>query len=217
VPVAPSSKRSDRRKAANPDEDLSAQSDEEKQERMEMALTKKKKKKKIVPADPEEEKRRAERTVFVGGVPVAVAKTDRLAKYFSKFGKVESVRFRSIAMAQMSNPQMRRVGFIKGQFNEKQETCNAYVVFADKASLPLALVENGKDDFAEGFHLRVDTLEPTISHKKSVFVGNLPFDVADRLVREAFAVSAELLYAISVLTQCRSAVLSTTCGWYAMQ
>jgi nucleolar protein 12 len=189
VPTAvPEPKRSDRRKAANPEEDLSAQSDEEKQERLEKALTKKKKKVKV-PADPEEEKRRAERTVFVGGVPVAVAKNDRLAKYFAKFGKVESVRFRSIAMAQMSNPQMRRVGFIKGQFNEKQETCNAYVVFADKASVPLALAENGKDDFAEGFHLRVDTLEPTISHKKSVFVGNLPFDVSDRLVRDAFAVS----------------------------
>ena len=155
---------------------------------MEKKLAKKKKKVKAS-VDPEEEKRKAERTVFVGGVPVAVAKNDRLAKYFAKFGKVDSVRFRSIAMTQMSNPQMRRVGFIKGQFNQKQETCNAYVVFADKASVPLALAENGRDDFAEGFHLRVDTLEPTISHKKSVFVGNLPFDVSDRLVRDAFAVS----------------------------
>ncbi len=185
-------KRSDRRSASNPEEDLSEQSDEELQEQKEKQLGQPKKKK--IPVDPVLEKAKAERTVFVGGVPVSVAKNDKLEKYFSKFGKIGSVRFRSIAMAKLMNPQMRRVGYIKGEFNEKQETCNAYVVFADKASVVLALAENGKDDFQEDFHLRVDTVEPTISHKKSIFVGNLPFDVSDRAVREAFAESGPIEY-----------------------
>jgi nucleolar protein 12 len=178
------------RRSSNPEEvgdpenDLSALSDEEDQEKCEAKL---KKKKKVKPAvDLEEEKERLERTVFVGGIPTSVIKGEKLAKYFQKFGKVESVRFRSIAMAKMSNAQMRRVGYIKGEFNEKQETCNGYVVFEDKNSVPLALAENGRDDFVSGYPLRVDKVEPTISHKKSVFVGNLPFTVQERELRAAF-------------------------------
>lgn len=165
----------------------SRQEEEEEEEAVVGELDGRKRPTKHPKPDPEEEKARLERTIFVGGVPVS-NKQEKLAKHFSKYGPVESVRFRSIAFTRMSNPQMRRVGYIKGTFNPNQETCNAYVVFEQKASAELALAENGKDDFAEGFHLRVDTaVEPTISHKKSIFIGNLPFDASERAVREAFA------------------------------
>ena len=151
-------------------------------------------KKKLPKPDPEAERERLERTIFVGGVPVS-NKQQPLIAHFSRYGKVESVRMRSIAFSRMSNPQMRKVGFIKGSFNPNQETCNAYIVFKEKASAEAALAENGKDDFAEGFHLRVDTaVEPTISHKKSIFVGNLAFTASEREVRQAFAEAGPIEY-----------------------
>ncbi len=168
--------------------DLSDDGAEAAQEAEEAALRRGKKKTSSAhpPSDPEQLRLKQARTVFVGGIPTALVKGDKLARHFAKYGRVESVRFRSIAMAKMSNPQMRRVGFYKGEFNEKVETCNGYVVFADQNSVPLALADNGRDDLAPGFPLRIDTVEPTISHKKSVFVGNLPFAAQEREVREAF-------------------------------
>lgn len=139
------------------------------------------------PLSAKEEAERNERSIFVGGVPVTT-KIEKLSKHFSKYGKVESCRLRSITFSKMTNNRMKKVGYIKKNFHEKRDTCNAYVVFEHKDSVSAALAENGKDDFASGYFLRVDfAAEPTIKHKKSIFVGNLPFDVTENDVRKVFA------------------------------
>jgi nucleolar protein 12 len=62
-----------------------------------------------------------------------------------------------------------------------KEYCNAYVVFKQKESLEKAISDlNGK--VFEGRHLCVDHAEIKIhhsDHNRSLFVGNLPFDVDD--------------------------------------
>jgi RNA recognition motif-containing protein len=75
----------------------------EKKEEDELEPEKKKTKKQFV-VDPEAEKERLERTIFVGGVPVT-NKTDKIEKHFSKYGKIESVWFRSVAFSKMANPK----------------------------------------------------------------------------------------------------------------
>ena len=55
-----------------------------------------------------------------------LARTQQLKALFSSFGKVQSVRFRSVAFA---NPKVpRKAAFINGQFHQERDSMNAYVV-----------------------------------------------------------------------------------------
>ncbi|KAG6542341.1 hypothetical protein Mapa_016267 [Marchantia paleacea] len=119
------------------------------------------------------------RTIFVGNIPVNV-KAKHLSAEFSQYGAVESARLRSVPIVDVKMP--RRAAVITGNLNENRTSLNGYIVFKEEASAQAALAHNMKE-FA-GKHLRVDLAGSYSSgveydRKRSIFVGNLPFDAED--------------------------------------
>eukprot|EP01098_Paradermamoeba_levis_P009047 TRINITY_DN3748_c1_g1_i1.p1 TRINITY_DN3748_c1_g1~~TRINITY_DN3748_c1_g1_i1.p1 ORF type:complete len:454 (+),score=158.77 TRINITY_DN3748_c1_g1_i1:41-1363(+) len=161
---------------------------------------KKKEKGKEKEKDPEQEKKEKEaaeqkerdkRTIFVGNVEVNTKKKE-LITLFSKYGTVESVRFRSIAF---TTPSLsRKISYKIQAFHPERKTCNAYVVFEKVEQAVAALKENGI--LFHTFHLRVDLAsgaEGVAKHNKNtVFVGNLPLDIHEEEIREYFAFCGEI-------------------------
>ena len=138
------------------------------------------------------------RTVFVGNVPITC--NEKALKRFLREalgdGCIESVRYRSVAVAgtkvsEAKNYKLyRKASAIQGKYNPERDSKNAYVVFktADFADDSLDL--NGCV-FQER-HLRFDRADGASSrkkhdHKKSVFLGNLPFNVDEEQVHSFFA------------------------------
>ncbi|KAF9623868.1 hypothetical protein IFM89_005636 [Coptis chinensis] len=125
------------------------------------------------------------RTVFVGNLPLKVKKKV-LLKEFSKFGDVESVRIRSVPIVDSKTP--RKGAIMKGKINESVDSVHAYIVFKDEKSAQASLSHNMA--MLGGNHIRVDNAcpprkklkadsAPVYDNKRTVFVGNLPFDVKD--------------------------------------
>ncbi|XP_044162690.1 RNA-binding protein 34-like isoform X1 [Acropora millepora] len=131
--------------------------------------------------DPE----RLARTVFVGNLPVALTKR-KLKQLFVKYGEVESVRFRSAALAQ---PHFSRKVAMKNreELHTSRQNINGYVVFKEKECAVKALKRNGKE--VDGLHIRVDLTgqESEHDHARSIFIGNLRFDAEEENIRQAFA------------------------------
>lgn len=126
----------------------------------------------------QEELSKAEKTVFVGNVPVTVVTSKAIYKkfknHFSKIGKILSIRFRSISF---NETLPRKIAFAQKKFHNQRETLNAYVVYETKESSSKASdFYNGK--LFENFHLRVDHINhPSAKdNKRTIFVGNLHFE-----------------------------------------
>lgn len=98
--------------------------------------------------DAAEAKAKARRTVFVGNVSLDATAKD-LTRIFSACGKVETVRLRNLPLAGCAvgdagnQKLMMKVCANKKIFSDKRETCNAYVVFANEASVEPALALDG--------------------------------------------------------------------------
>ncbi|GJJ78245.1 nucleolar protein 12 [Entomortierella parvispora] len=139
--------------------------------------------------DPE----RQARTVFVGNLPVtSMTKGDfrKLKSTFAAFGAVESIRFRSIAFAELLP---RKIAFITGKLHPERDVVNAYIVFANKDSVDKAVkAMNGQLFLTK--HIRVDTVAGAKNHqpKKSVFVGNLSFDAQEEDLWNFFKDSGDI-------------------------
>lgn len=155
----------------------------------------------VAPAAAEDA--RLMRTIFVGNIPPATRR-HALTKHFASFGAVESVRIRSVASSNLK--LARRAAVIKQAIDTSvRDAVNAYVVFADEAAVVKALAANGQVAF--GRHLRVDRAVASkrqadgdegsppmadggaafaVAHKRSVFLGNLAFDLQEEAVWEAF-------------------------------
>ncbi|NXL76106.1 RBM34 protein, partial [Leptocoma aspasia] len=131
------------------------------------------------------------RTVFVGNLPVTCT-VQVLKSLFKKYGQIQSVRFRSLIPAE--DTVSKKVAAIKHKVHPNAKFINAYVVFMEECDAQKALKENGTE-IASGFHIRVDTASKTGSHdnKRSVFLGNLPYDIRDDAVREHFQVCGAVL------------------------
>ncbi|XP_075691485.1 RNA-binding protein 34 isoform X2 [Rhinoderma darwinii] len=132
-----------------------------------------------------EERVKNKRTIFVGNLPAACTK-QTLKSFFKEFGPIESMRFRSVARA---DPTVsRKVTAIQRNVHPKRKSINAYVVFKEQDSATKALIRNGIE-ISSGFHIRVDHASKNSSHnnKKTVFVGNLPYDIEDEALREHFS------------------------------
>ena len=140
-------------------------------------------------------KKKDARTVFVGNVPVDV-KPKEIVKFFKKYGLVESTRVRSVAVvgtkvSEANNYKLfRKASIIQGKVNrDVKDTCNAYVVFKEKSSVEKALEDN--NCIFHGNHIRIDSVAQAnsgiASTKKSVFVGNIPFDASEESLRQVFA------------------------------
>ncbi|XP_044276088.1 RNA-binding protein 34 [Varanus komodoensis] len=125
------------------------------------------------------------RTLFVGNLPVSCT-TQMLKTFFKEYGQIESVRFRSLIPAEES--LSKRMAAIKRKMHPSMKYVNAYVVFKEECAANSALQRNGTE-FTSGFHIRVDLASESTSHdnKRSVFVGNLPYEIDDAVVRNHFS------------------------------
>ncbi|XP_051231138.1 uncharacterized protein [Lolium perenne] len=131
------------------------------------------------------------RTVFVGNLPLRTKKK-ALTKEFAGFGEVESVRIRSVPLTDTKIP--RKGAVIKGKLNDSADNVHAYIVFKDEQCARAALSHNMA--LFNGNHLRVDMAcpprkklrgeGPLYDRKRTVFVGNLPFDVKDEELYQLF-------------------------------
>lgn len=133
---------------------------------------------KIHPKDP----LLTSRTIFIGNVPIECSKKQeykQLWRLFSRFGEISTIRFRSIAF---SEPGMsRKDAFASGShFHPNRDSFNAYIVFKDNNSVNSALSLHGT--LFLGKHLRVDRCDEqkhSFNKKRTIFIGNLAFDVED--------------------------------------
>ncbi|XP_063958493.1 RNA-binding protein 34-like [Lytechinus pictus] len=124
-----------------------------------------------------------DRTVFVGNLPVNIKKNE-LKGLFKSYGTIESVRFRSMGVA---DPSMsKKVAAIKQELNPKRTSFNAYIVFEEEKCAQAALESNGR--LVNKHHMRVDIASNNKKHdmKHSLFIGNLPFNIDDEAVRNHF-------------------------------
>ncbi|CDS08395.1 hypothetical protein LRAMOSA09758 [Lichtheimia ramosa] len=135
-----------------------------------------------------DEKEKNERTIFIGNVPVACceekSKSKALKRTFATYGAIESMRFRSTAF---SETLPRKAAFIAKKFHDQRSVTNAYIVYKSKESADKALAMNGQLFMDK--HLRVDNAAnpKPYDRKRSVFVGNLPFDAEEEELWEFFA------------------------------
>ncbi|XP_031125257.1 nucleolar protein 12 [Ipomoea triloba] len=132
------------------------------------------------------------RTVFVGNLPLKIKKKT-LFKEFSKFGEIESIRIRSVPLADSKVP--RKGAVLKKQLNENADGVHAYIVFKTEESAHASLALNMT--VVGGNHIRVDRAcpprkkmkgdcGPLYDNKRTLFVGNLPFDVKDEEIYQLF-------------------------------
>lgn len=135
-------------------------------------------------ASKAQESLKKNRTVFVGNLPISCTKKT-LRSLFRDKGSIESIRFRSVVR---EDPSMsRKVAAIKRKVHPKKQSINAYVVFKDEDGITRALERNGME-IEKDFHIRVDRVADSSSHdhKRSVFVGNLSFDINELSFRRHF-------------------------------
>ncbi|KAH3902898.1 rRNA-processing protein NOP12 SCDLUD_000493 [Saccharomycodes ludwigii] len=157
----------------------------------------------------EKELEKAERTLFVGNIPISILKDKKLEKKFKKFFsnfeflntnegdvleandtdnatkyKIESFRFRSVAL---NEPLPRKVAISQLKLDEKRDSVNSYIVYnSPKIIGPLCKYLNGS--VFENHHLRVDSVSHPTTHdkKRSVFVGNLDFEEVEESLWKHF-------------------------------
>lgn len=124
------------------------------------------------------------RTIFVGNLPNTIDQKG-IAKLFTDCGPVESSRIRCVVPDK--EKLAPKVALIAKRMHPKVDSFNAYVVFKtndNDESVKKALALNGR--LIDGHHIRVDRASKPksknmtlTSRKKSVFVGNLRFDIRD--------------------------------------
>jgi nucleolar protein 12 len=141
-----------------------------------------------------------ERTIFVGGVPLAedgrLINPKTIKTFFRDCGEIESVRLRSLPVENPALP--KKASIAMGKIDGRRETCNAYVVFKSKESVPAAVRKDGAAFGDEGHRIRVDEARPPGEggrvHKVrlSVFVGNVPFHAEEEQLRRHFEKCGEI-------------------------
>lgn len=138
-------------------------------------------------------KERRERTVFVGNVPLETTRI-QLEKLFKKYGKVEKVWFRSLALEHMSKvPTKAKI--IKGQYGTQKDNKNAYVLFKAKEDALKASLELNQTVIGDK-HIRVDVDSKegqANDFDATVFIGNLPYVVNEEELRLHFADVGKIL------------------------
>ncbi|CAG8609293.1 14136_t:CDS:2 [Dentiscutata heterogama] len=143
-------------------------------------------------AKEKEDPERLQKTIFIGNLPVSVIKkasSKKLKAHFSRFGRIESIRFRSISF---SEPLPRRIAFINKKLHPERDVLNAYIVFKEKSSVQGALSMNSQ--IFMGKHLRVDSVADPQNHdrKRSIFIGNLSFDAEEEMLWNHFENCGEI-------------------------
>ncbi|KAJ1676975.1 Nucleolar protein 12, partial [Spiromyces aspiralis] len=136
------------------------------------------------PDDPE----KTERTVFIGNLTTEAITNKSVykavKKMFSKYGEIESIRFRSVAFSKLLS---RKAAFISKQIHKDRSTCNAYIVFKDKETAQKACELNGT--VLHEKHIRVDLASSSgkSDPKRTVFIGSVAFDEEEENVWNHFS------------------------------
>ncbi|KAJ3708888.1 hypothetical protein LUZ61_012593 [Rhynchospora tenuis] len=161
--------------------------------------------------EPFDDEKKLLRTVFVGNLPLKI-KRKEVMKEFQQFGEVESVRIRSVPLVDTKVPRMGAI--IQGKVNEAVDSVHAYVVFKEEQSANAALAHNMA--LFEGNHIRVDMAcpprkklkgeGPLYDRKRTVFVGNLPFDVKDEELYSLFCGVSTAVEAIRVVRDANTSI-----------
>ncbi|KAI3687628.1 hypothetical protein L1987_81328 [Smallanthus sonchifolius] len=150
-------------------------------------------KEELVPKEGFDDEEKLLRTVFVGNLPLKVKKKKALLREFSQFGEIESIRIRSVPLLDDKTP--RKGAIIKKQINDAVDRVNAYIVFKMEDSAQASLSHNMA--VVGGNHIHVDRAcpprkklkgesAPLYGTKRTVFIGNLPFDVKDEELYQLF-------------------------------
>ncbi|KAM3855944.1 RNA-binding protein 34 isoform 2-T2 [Vipera latastei] len=141
-------------------------------------------KKKKIQVNLAKEKLKNKRTLFVGNLPVTYT-AQMLKAFFKEYGQIESIRFRSLIPAE--DAISKKMAAIKRKLHPNMKYVNAYVVFKEESAANNALKCNGTE-ITSGFHIRVDLASKSTCHdiKKSIFVGNLPYEIDDETIRNHF-------------------------------
>ncbi|KAL7718779.1 RNA recognition motif containing protein [Entamoeba marina] len=167
----------------NESDDVEALNDEvEEGDDEEKTFTPKKTKKKLNSTRHIEE---ADRTVFITNVSVDV-KHSEMKKFLSKYGNLISYRFRNTAYSTLD--KSKKVNFLKKEFNKKRKTQGVYALYETKDEAKSAAEQIDNTLFL-GYHLRADwevNKDQKKDVKKTIFVGNLPFNIEEEDVRKAF-------------------------------
>ncbi|XP_063933439.1 uncharacterized protein LOC135145256 [Zophobas morio] len=130
----------------------------------------------------EQEEEKEIRTVFVGNLPNSTSRKE-IKRFFGKVGKVESVRIRSLAFLNPSQP--RKVSFIKKELHPGRSSFNAYVVFKTVEDARNAL--RLSNSLLGEKHIRVDlAANKPNDTSKTIFAGGLPFSIEEEEVRKLF-------------------------------
>jgi len=136
------------------------------------------------------------RTVFVGNLPQSILKSRseqaQLKQLFKMFGQIESVRFRSIALA----PNLpKKAASITAQVSENRDSLNGYVVFKSEASVSKAVQQLNATVFL-GKHLRLDSVAHPEKQqpKRSVFIGGLSYTASEETLWQYFSEIGEIDY-----------------------
>ncbi|NXV72333.1 RBM34 protein, partial [Atlantisia rogersi] len=126
------------------------------------------------------------RTVFVGNLPVSCT-TQMLKSLFKEYGQIKSIRLRSLIPAE--DTPSKKLAAIKHKVHPNAKFINAYIVFKEECDAVKALNKNGTE-ITSGFHIRVDIASRASLHdnKRSIFLGNLSYDISDDAVREHFSI-----------------------------
>ncbi|KAI3823585.1 hypothetical protein L1987_05024 [Smallanthus sonchifolius] len=149
-------------------------------------------KRELVAKEGFDDEEKLSRTVFVGNLPLKVKKKVVL-KEFNRFGEIESIRIRSIPLLDDKTP--RKGAIIKKQINDAVDRVNAYIVFKTEDSAQASLSHNMA--VVGGNHIHVDRAcpprkklkgenAPLYDSKRTVFIGNLPFDLKDEELYQLF-------------------------------
>ena len=88
----------------------------------------------------------------------------------------------------------RKVAVHKNQLQPLRDTVNAYIVYEDAASVASATAQMNGYIFEEK-HLRVDPAGSgarPVDHRRSVFLGNVPFVATEEELRSAFEACGEI-------------------------
>ncbi|XP_011501159.1 PREDICTED: RNA-binding protein 34-like, partial [Ceratosolen solmsi marchali] len=124
------------------------------------------------------------RTVFVGNIPIDTS-IKTIEQLFKPFGEIENLRIRGVV------PNDVRTSFKIATITKKKcpklKSMYIFIVFKEEASAKLALKLNGHK--LGNNTLRVDFSNSKNKYrdeKKSVFIGNLPFDITEDEVRAHF-------------------------------
>ncbi|XP_077574385.1 RNA-binding protein 34 isoform X2 [Stigmatopora nigra] len=131
-------------------------------------------------------RRREDRTAFVGNLPSDCTEK-MLLGLFRNDGAVESIRFRSLVREDLDVSQ--RLAAVKRQARPCTRSINAYVVFRKPEGVVKAMCRNGTE-IQKDYIIRVDRVsqeaQKTHDHKRSVFVGNLDFELQELALRHHF-------------------------------